>query len=268
MLFLSSLFLPALILLSESCLIVQNQTQTVGAHQREKPVVSSRQRGMKPQRRDAGARNSEQTSNHPQSKPSSARSAVGSVHQEPDSTATNKHARTDHQPSQKILVCEGSAIIIIIIAVTITLQIPHAVDAASRSTFWWSWPRRSAEHTECPRSRLARQTLRHQRPIISASHPQAQTAAAGSRSSPKRRAQTGTGSEAASSGHRRSAEKMKNEKKVIRTSRVNDEIWCLINNSTALVGWRICSHHSSQFSCLLHLQWHREDICATLGYTE
>ena len=36
------------------------QTETAGAHQREKPVVSSRQRGIKPQSKNAGGRKSEQ----------------------------------------------------------------------------------------------------------------------------------------------------------------------------------------------------------------
>ena len=48
------------------------------------------------------------------SKSSSVQSAVGCAHQEQDYAATNKHARTDHQLS-KILVCENSAIIIIIL---------------------------------------------------------------------------------------------------------------------------------------------------------
>ena len=50
------------------------------------------------------------------SQSSSAQSAGQCVHQELDSTATNEHAQTDHQPSQKILVCEESTIIIIIIS--------------------------------------------------------------------------------------------------------------------------------------------------------
>ena len=65
---------------------------------------------MKLQRKDAGDRKSEQPTSHPQPKPSPVQSAVGSAHQESDSTATNKHAKSDHQPSQ-ILVCEVSAVI-------------------------------------------------------------------------------------------------------------------------------------------------------------
>ena len=53
---------------------------------------------------------SKQLPNHPQLKPSPDLSAAGSVHQESDSTATNEHARTNHQPFQ-ILVCRESAII-------------------------------------------------------------------------------------------------------------------------------------------------------------
>ena len=77
------------------------QTETAGAHQWEKPVVSSRQRGIKPQRKNAGGRKSEQHPYHPHPKPSSVQSAVGGVHQESVSTATNEHARIDHQPSQQ-----------------------------------------------------------------------------------------------------------------------------------------------------------------------
>ena len=66
--------------------------------------MSSRQRGMKPQSKDAGGRKSEQHPNHPQPKPSSV-----DVQQESDSTTINVHAGTDRQPSQ-ILVCEESAI--------------------------------------------------------------------------------------------------------------------------------------------------------------
>ena len=64
-----------------------------------KANLSSRQRGMKPQRKDAGGRESEQHPNDRQPKPSSVQSAGGSAHQESDSTATNEHAGTDHQPS-------------------------------------------------------------------------------------------------------------------------------------------------------------------------
>ena len=46
------------------------QTETAGAHQWEKPVVSSRQRDMNSQRKDAGGRKSVQHPNHPQPKPS------------------------------------------------------------------------------------------------------------------------------------------------------------------------------------------------------
>ena len=67
---------------------------------------------MKPQRKDAGGRNSEQHPNHPQLKPSPVQSTAGPVHQESDSTATNEHAKTDHQLSH-ILICKESTIIII-----------------------------------------------------------------------------------------------------------------------------------------------------------
>ena len=76
------------------------RTETVGAHQWEKPVVNSRQRGMKPQWKDAGGRKSVQHPNPPQPKLSPVQGAVGSAHQESDSTVTNKHSRTDHQPSK------------------------------------------------------------------------------------------------------------------------------------------------------------------------
>ena len=69
------------------------------AHQREKPVVSSRQRAMKLQRKDAGGRKSEQHPSHPHPKPSSVQGAVECVHQKSDSTATNECARLDHQSS-------------------------------------------------------------------------------------------------------------------------------------------------------------------------
>ena len=77
------------------------QTETAGAHQREKPVVSSRQRGIKPQRKNAGGRKSQLHPYHPYPKASSLQSAVGGAHQESVSTATNEHARIDHQPSQQ-----------------------------------------------------------------------------------------------------------------------------------------------------------------------
>ncbi len=63
--------------------------------------MSSRQRGIKPQRKNAGGRKSEQHPYHPHPKPSSVQSAVGGAHQESVSTATNEHARIDHQPSQQ-----------------------------------------------------------------------------------------------------------------------------------------------------------------------
>ena len=55
--------------------------------------VSSRQRGMKPQSKDAGGRKSEQHTHHPQPNPSSVQSAVGCAHQDSASTATNECAR-------------------------------------------------------------------------------------------------------------------------------------------------------------------------------
>ena len=55
---------------------------------------------MKLQRKDEGGRKIKQHPNHPQPKPSPVQSALGSAHQESDSTATNMHARIDHQPSQ------------------------------------------------------------------------------------------------------------------------------------------------------------------------
>ena len=45
------------------------QTKTAGAHQWEKPVVSLRQKSMKPQRKEAGGRKSEQPPNHHQPQP-------------------------------------------------------------------------------------------------------------------------------------------------------------------------------------------------------
>ena len=72
------------------------QTETAGARQWEKPVMCSRQRGIKLQRKNAGGRKSEQHPYH-----LSVQSAVGGAHQESHSTATKEHARTDHQPSQQ-----------------------------------------------------------------------------------------------------------------------------------------------------------------------
>ena len=63
---------------------------------------------MKPQRKDAGGRENMQHPNHPQPKPSPVQSAVSSVHQESDCSATNEHARTDHQPSKKLCLQEMS----------------------------------------------------------------------------------------------------------------------------------------------------------------
>ena len=57
---------------------------------------------MKPQRKDAGGRKSVQHPNYLQPKFSPVQKAVGCGHQEPDSTATNEHAKTDHQPSQNL----------------------------------------------------------------------------------------------------------------------------------------------------------------------
>ena len=54
---------------------------------------------MKLQRKDAGGRKSGQHPNHPQSEPSPVQSAVGSAHQEADSTATKEHAKKDHHLS-------------------------------------------------------------------------------------------------------------------------------------------------------------------------
>ena len=67
----------------------------------EKSQLSLRPRGIKPQRKNAGGRKSDQNPFHPYLKPSSAQSAVGSAHQESVSTATKERARTDHQPSQQ-----------------------------------------------------------------------------------------------------------------------------------------------------------------------
>ena len=60
----------------------------------------SRQRDMKPRRKDALGRKSEQHPNHPQPTHSSVQSAVECVHQKSHSTATHEHARTDRQPSK------------------------------------------------------------------------------------------------------------------------------------------------------------------------
>ena len=54
---------------------------------------------MKPPRKDGAGEKSSQLPNHPQPKPSPVQSAGGAAPQESDSTATNEHARTDHQPS-------------------------------------------------------------------------------------------------------------------------------------------------------------------------
>ena len=56
---------------------------------------------MKPQKKNAGGRKSEQHPYHPHPKPSSVQIAVGCALQESVSTATNEHARIDHQPSQQ-----------------------------------------------------------------------------------------------------------------------------------------------------------------------
>ena len=63
-------------------------------------AASSRWRDIKPQRKNAGGKKSEHPI-HPHPKPSSVRSAVGVVHQESVSTATNEHARIDNKPSQQ-----------------------------------------------------------------------------------------------------------------------------------------------------------------------
>ena len=77
------------------------QTETAGAHQWEKTVLSSRQSGMKPQRKNSRGRKSKQQPYHPHPKPSFVQSAVGSVHQESVSASTNEYARINHQPSQQ-----------------------------------------------------------------------------------------------------------------------------------------------------------------------
>ena len=59
-----------------------------------------RQRYVKTQRKNAGGRNSKHPIN-PHPKPLSVQSAVRGVHQESVSTATNEHARIDHQSSQQ-----------------------------------------------------------------------------------------------------------------------------------------------------------------------
>ena len=79
----------------------RRQTETAGAHQWEKTVVSSRQRGMKPQQKNTVGRKSKQHPYHPHPKLSSVQSAVGCAHQKSDSTATNERAKIDHQLSQK-----------------------------------------------------------------------------------------------------------------------------------------------------------------------
>ena len=56
---------------------------------------------IKPQKKKAGGRKSEQHLYHPHPKPTSVQSAVGGAHQESVPTATNEHARIDHQPSQQ-----------------------------------------------------------------------------------------------------------------------------------------------------------------------
>ena len=82
--------------------------------ERGQAEVRGREAGTESQRKDAGGRTeSEQSPNHPQPKPSSVRSVIGSRHQELDSEATNGRTRDDPQPSQ-LLVCEPSLIISII----------------------------------------------------------------------------------------------------------------------------------------------------------
>ena len=56
---------------------------------------------MKPQRKIAGGRKSEQHYYDPQPKPSSVQIAVGCSHQKSVSTATNERARIDYQLSPK-----------------------------------------------------------------------------------------------------------------------------------------------------------------------
>ena len=118
-------------------------TETVGAHQWEKPVRGLRQSGMKPQRKEVGSRKRGQHFNHPQPKPSPVQIAVASAHQEPDSTSTKGHARTDHQPSY-IPFCEESAINIMILKADDVGQIFRSVDAVAATClvalpWWWSW---------------------------------------------------------------------------------------------------------------------------------
>ena len=77
------------------------QTETASAHQWEKTVKSSTQRGMKPQKEKRRRIKSEQHPYHPHPKPSAVQSVVWCAHQESVSTATNERARIDHQPSQQ-----------------------------------------------------------------------------------------------------------------------------------------------------------------------
>ena len=91
---------------------VGSEGSGVGGHVVMWGVFRQRQKSIKPQRKAAWGRKSEWPLNHPQPKLFSVLSAVGSMHQESDSTATSGHARTDPQPSQN-LICVESAIIIV-----------------------------------------------------------------------------------------------------------------------------------------------------------
>ena len=65
---------------------------------------------MKPRKKNAGGRKSEQHPNHPQSMPLFVQSAVWCAHQKSESIATNEYVRTDPHPSE-IFVSEESVII-------------------------------------------------------------------------------------------------------------------------------------------------------------
>ena len=91
-------------------------TETVGIYQWGKPVVCSRQRGMKPQRKDAGSLKSQQQhSKYPQPKASSVQSAVGSAYQELGLYSHQRACKNWSSTFPKLLVFEESAIMFVLL---------------------------------------------------------------------------------------------------------------------------------------------------------
>ena len=97
---------------------------------------------IKPQRKNAGGRKNEQHPYHPHPKPLSVQSAVGGAHQESVSTATNEHAKIDHQPSQQSLSAknEPSSIIIMMIIKIIILILIIIQEICKASTLCFKTP--------------------------------------------------------------------------------------------------------------------------------